>query len=151
MRRPAHCSLTCPNSLGAQGRIAVKYYIEPVTGFLTIDALLSGEKGAFGSAVSHLILPMIVLGTNPLAIIARMTRSAMLEVLGEDYIRTARAKGLSQLRVVALHAAGDIAGAIAVCTGVSETSGIFLPSFAVAAIRSLFLWRMMVGVVSVNG
>jgi dipeptide transport system permease protein len=86
------------------GRIDVKYFIEPVTGFLTIDALLSGEKGAFRSAVSHLILPTIVLGTQPLAIIARMTRSAMLEVLGEDYIRTARAKGLSTLRVVALHA-----------------------------------------------
>jgi dipeptide transport system permease protein len=86
------------------GRISVKHFIDPVTGFLTIDALLSGEKGAFGSAVSHLILPTIVLGTNPLAIIARMTRSAMLEVLGEDYIRTARAKGLSNLRVIALHA-----------------------------------------------
>ena len=86
------------------GRIDVKYYLEPVTGFLTIDALLSGEKGAFRSAVSHLILPTIVLGTQPLAIIARMTRSAMLEVLGEDYIRTARAKGLSTVRVVALHA-----------------------------------------------
>ncbi len=65
---------------------------------------MSGEKGALRSAASHLILPTIVLGTNPLAIIARMTRSAMLEVLGEDYIRTARAKGLSTLRVVALHA-----------------------------------------------
>jgi dipeptide transport system permease protein len=86
------------------GRIDVKYYIEPVTGFLTIDALLSGERGAFRSALSHLVLPMIVLGTNPLAVIARMTRSSMLEVLGEDYIRTARAKGLSRLRVVALHA-----------------------------------------------
>ncbi len=86
------------------GRIGVKYYLEPVTGFLTIDALLSGEKGALQSAVSHLILPTIVLGTNPLAIIARMTRSAMLEVLGEDYIRTARAKGLSNVRVIALHA-----------------------------------------------
>jgi len=86
------------------GRIAVKYYLEPVTGFLTIDALLSGEKGAFESAVSHLILPTIVLGTQPLAIIARMTRSAMLEVLGEDYIRTARAKGLSNVRVIGLHA-----------------------------------------------
>ena len=86
------------------GRISVQYFIEPVTGFLTIDALLSGEKGAFRSAVSHLILPTIVLGTQPLAIIARMTRSAMLEVLGEDYIRTARAKGLSTVRVVALHA-----------------------------------------------
>ncbi len=86
------------------GRIAVAYYFEPVTGFHLIDAWLSGEKGALRSAASHLILPTIVLGTNPLAIIARMTRSAMLEVLGEDYIRTARAKGLSTLRVVGLHA-----------------------------------------------
>jgi dipeptide transport system permease protein len=86
------------------GRIAVKYFIEPVTGFLTIDSLLSGEKGAFASAVAHLVLPTIVLGTVPLAVIARMTRSSMLEVLGEDYIRTARAKGLSRVRVVALHA-----------------------------------------------
>jgi len=86
------------------GRIAVKYFIEPTTGLLLIDSLISGEKGAFWSAASHLILPTIVLGTNPLAVIARMTRSAMLEVLGEDYIRTARAKGLSGLRVVGLHA-----------------------------------------------
>ena len=86
------------------GRIAVQYFIEPVTGFLLIDTLLAGDKGAFWSALTHLILPAIVLGTNPLAVIARMTRSAMLEVLGEDYIRTARAKGLSNLRVVALHA-----------------------------------------------
>ncbi|WP_431274890.1 ABC transporter permease subunit [Variovorax ureilyticus] len=86
------------------GRIAVQYYIEPVTGFLLIDSLLSDDKGAFLSAVQHLVLPAIVLGTNTLAVIARMTRSAMLEVLGEDYIRTARAKGLSPLRVVGVHA-----------------------------------------------
>jgi dipeptide transport system permease protein len=86
------------------GRIAVQYFIEPTTGFLLIDTLLSDEKGAFLSTVAHLILPTIVLGTNPLAVIARMTRSAMLEVLGEDYIRTARAKGLSQTRVVVVHA-----------------------------------------------
>src|SRR5262249_23682631 len=86
------------------GRIAVQYFIEPVTGFLTIDSLLSGEKGAFRSTLSHLVLPTIVLGTVPLAVIARMTRSSMLEVLGEDYIRTARAKGLSRFRIVALHA-----------------------------------------------
>ena len=86
------------------GRIGVQYYFEPVTGFHLVDAWLSGEKGALRSAASHLVLPAIVLGTNPLAIIARMTRSAMLEVLGEDYIRTARAKGLSAVRVVALHA-----------------------------------------------
>jgi dipeptide transport system permease protein len=86
------------------GRISFAHYIEPVTGFLLIDTLLAGNKAAFWSAATHLILPTIVLGTNPLAVIARMTRSAMLEVLGEDYIRTARAKGLSNLRVVALHA-----------------------------------------------
>lgn len=86
------------------GRIAVQYFFEPVTGFMLIDSLLSGEKGAFMSTVSHLILPTIVLGTNPLAVIARMTRSAMLEVMGEDYIRTAKAKGLSNFRVVAVHA-----------------------------------------------
>jgi dipeptide transport system permease protein len=86
------------------GRIAVQYYVEPVTGFLLVDTLLAGDTDAFWSALAHLVLPMIVLGTIPLAVIARMTRSAMLEVLGEDYIRTARAKGLSATRVVAIHA-----------------------------------------------
>lgn len=86
------------------GRIAVQYYFETVTGFHLVDAWLSGEKGAFKSAALHLLLPAIVLGTQPLASIARMTRSAMLEVLGEDYIRTARAKGLPASRVIGLHA-----------------------------------------------
>ncbi len=86
------------------GRMDVKYFIEPRTGFLLVDALMSDEKGAFLSAAKHLILPTIVLGTNPLAVVARMTRSAMLEVLGEDYIRTARAKGLPPFKVIAVHA-----------------------------------------------
>jgi len=87
------------------GRIdLINYYFEPVTGFMLIDSWLSGQPGAFASAVSHLILPTIVLGTIPLAIIARMTRSSMLEVLGEDYVRTAKAKGLPPWRVVGLHA-----------------------------------------------
>ena len=86
------------------GRIAAEYYIEPVTGFLLVDSWLSGEPGAFRSAARHLILPAIVLGTVPLATIARMTRSSMLEVLGEDYVRTARAKGLAPGRVVVVHA-----------------------------------------------
>ena len=86
------------------GRISLFYFFPPVTGFMLIDSLLSGAKGAFSSALSHLILPAIVLGTIPLAVIARQTRSAMLEVLGEDYVRTARAKGLSSFRVVAIHA-----------------------------------------------
>jgi dipeptide transport system permease protein len=71
---------------------------------MLIDSLLSGQKGAFLSALHYLILPTVVLATIPLAVIARQTRSAMLEVLGEDYVRTARAKGLPPRRVVALHA-----------------------------------------------
>ena len=86
------------------GRIDLDYYFEDGTNFMLYDAWVSGQEGAFASAVSHLILPSIVLGTIPLAVIARMTRSAMLEVLGEDYVRTARAKGLSNFRVVGIHA-----------------------------------------------
>jgi dipeptide transport system permease protein len=86
------------------GRISLVYYFEPVTGFMLVDSLLSGQAGAFASAVSHLILPSVVLATIPLAVIARQTRSAMLEVLGEDYVRTARAKGLPPFRVIGLHA-----------------------------------------------
>ena len=86
------------------GRLNILYFFEPVTGFMLIDSLLSGEPGAFKSAIRHLILPTVVLGTIPMAVIARQTRSAMLEVLGEDYVRTARAKGLPPLRVVGLHA-----------------------------------------------
>ena len=87
------------------GRIdMIQYYFEPVTGFMLIDSLLSDQKGAFLSALHHLVLPMIVLGTVPLAVIARMTRSSMLEVLSEDYVRTARAKGLSEFRVISVHA-----------------------------------------------
>ncbi len=86
------------------GRISLLYYFPQVTGFMLIDSLLSGQEGAFQSAVSHLVLPAIVLATIPLAVIARQTRSAMLEVLSEDYVRTARAKGLPPRRVVGLHA-----------------------------------------------
>ena len=87
------------------GRIdLIKYYFQPVTGFMLIDSIISGQKGAFKDAVRHLILPTIVLGTVPLAVVARMTRSSMLEVLEEDYVRTARAKGLSAFRVIGLHA-----------------------------------------------
>src|SRR5450432_4093135 len=86
------------------GRIAVEFDVPATTGFMLIDTLRSGDPGAFRSALSHLILPTIALGTIPLAVIARMTRSSMLEVLREDYVRTARAKGAGQFRVVAIHA-----------------------------------------------
>ncbi len=87
------------------GRIdLIRFYFEPVTGFMLIDAMLSEQKGAFLDALHHLVLPAFVLGTVPLAVVARMTRSSMLEVLSEDYVRTARAKGLSPSRVIGLHA-----------------------------------------------
>ena len=76
---------------------------------MLIDAWLAERadpgmnQGAWINAVKHLILPAVVLATIPLAVIARMTRSSMLEVLREDYVRTARAKGLSPLRVVVVH------------------------------------------------
>jgi dipeptide transport system permease protein len=89
------------------GRIGIEFDVEPSTGFMLIDAALASwrgqEPGAFTSAALHLVLPATVLGTIPMAVIARMTRSAMLEVLREDYMRTARAKGLSPARVVLHH------------------------------------------------
>ena len=96
------------NTLGltpVSGRVdLIKFFYPPVTGFALIDSLWSGQKGAFWDAVRHLILPTVVLGTVPLGVIARMTRSSMLEVLEEDYVRTARAKGLSTRRVIGVHA-----------------------------------------------
>jgi dipeptide transport system permease protein len=86
------------------GRISLTQFFPSVTGFMLIDSLLSGKPGAFWSAVHHLILPTIVLATIPLAVIARQTRSAMLEVLGEIYIMTAKSKGLAPRRVIWLHA-----------------------------------------------
>jgi dipeptide transport system permease protein len=86
------------------GRMSVMFFVEPVTGFVLIDTWLAGDYKAMQSALRHLILPATVLATVPLAVIARMTRSSMLEVLNEDYIRTARAKGLAPQRVIGLHA-----------------------------------------------
>ncbi len=91
------------------GRISVLYDIEPLTGFMLIDSLqkeVVEEEGfsAFFSALRHLILPSIAMGTIPLAVIARMTRSSLLEVLKEDYIRTAKSKGLSPFYVICKHA-----------------------------------------------
>ncbi|MGQ0676555.1 MAG: ABC transporter permease subunit, partial [Rhodospirillales bacterium] len=86
------------------GRISVQHFVEPVTGFVLLDAWLAGEWSAFKSALQHLILPAIVLSTVPLATIGRMTRSSMLEVLNEDYIRTARAKGVFETLVISRHA-----------------------------------------------
>jgi dipeptide transport system permease protein len=118
------------------GRISLMYFFPQVTGFMLIDSLLSGQKGAFTSALSHLILPSIVLATIPLAVIARQTRSAMLEVLGEDYVRTARAKGLAPLRVVGLHALRN--AMIPVLTTIGLQVGVLLAGAILT--ETIFSW-----------
>ena len=90
--------------LPVAGRISFIHDIESITGFMLIDTLLAEDRGAFISAVQHLVLPTIVLATIPIAVITRMTRSSMLEVLRQDYIRTARAKGVPEYRVIFTHA-----------------------------------------------
>jgi dipeptide transport system permease protein len=104
--------LTFSISMGitpVSGRISIMFDVEHVTGFMLIDTLMPEvieEEGlaAFISAVKHLILPSLAMGTIPLAVIARMTRSSFLEVIREDYIRTAKAKGLSLSSIVWKHA-----------------------------------------------
>jgi len=118
------------------GRIGIDFDEPVVTGFMLVDALLSRDPGAFGSAVAHLILPAVVLGTIPLAVIARMTRSAMLEVLREDYIRSARAKGLSPARVIVAHALRN--ALIPVVTVVGLQVGTLLAGAVLT--ETLFSW-----------
>jgi peptide/nickel transport system permease protein len=75
-----------------------------LSGFYVLSSTLSGNWQALKDVLSHLILPSIALGSIPMAIVARMTRSSMLEVLNQDYIRTARAKGLRERAVLMRHA-----------------------------------------------
>ena len=90
-------------ALPVAGRMALEFDVPVRSGFMLIDAALVDEPGAWRSALSHLVLPAVVLATGPAAVLARMTRAAMLDVLGEDYVRTARAKGLGERRVIWLH------------------------------------------------
>ena len=118
------------------GRIAVQYDVPPVTGFMLIDTLRAGDVAAFRSALSHLILPTIALGTIPLAVIARMTRSSMLEVLREDYVRAARAKGLPRWRVIVVHALRN--ALIPVITVVGLQVGLLLSGAILT--ETIFSW-----------
>ncbi len=132
--------LLMSNTLGltpVSGRVdLIKYYYPAVTGFALIDSLLSDQKGAFKDALHHLILPSIVLGTVPLAVIARMTRSSMLEVLEEDYVRTARAKGLSAARVIGIHALRN--ALIPVVTSIGLQVGTLLAGAVLT--ETIFSW-----------
>ena len=119
------------------GRISVMYDIDHVTGFMLIDTLLSDDGiEAFWDALRHLILPSIAMGTIPLAVIARMTRSSMLEVIGEDYMRTAKAKGLSSFKIIAIHGLRN--ALIPVITII----GLMLSSIVTGAIltETIFSW-----------
>jgi peptide/nickel transport system permease protein len=88
------------------GRIDTVFedFVPRVTGFLLVDAVLAGDNDALRSALAHLILPALVLGYFSFAYISRMTRSFVLQELGQEYIVTARAKGLSERRVLWVHA-----------------------------------------------
>jgi peptide/nickel transport system permease protein len=77
------------------GRLDITRSLEHPTNFYLLDAIIAGDWRAFVDVVAHLVMPAIALGTIPLAIIARITRAATLDVLSEDYVRTARAKGLT--------------------------------------------------------
>jgi dipeptide transport system permease protein len=131
------------------GRISALYDVEPWSGFLLVDAWVKGEGWVtFKSALQHLILPSIALGTIPLAVIAGMTRSSMLEVIGEDYVRTAKAKGLSRFAVIYVHALRN--AMIPVLTVI----GLLVGSLVTGAIltETIFSWpglgRWLVGSVT---
>jgi peptide/nickel transport system permease protein len=90
--------------LPMMGRISMGVDIPAVTGFMLVDTLLAAQLSAFWDALRHLVLPSLTLATIPMAIVARMTRSSMLEVLNRDYVRTARAKGMDERVVILRHA-----------------------------------------------
>ncbi len=120
------------------GRIDYIYDVPPVTRFMLIDSLLSQDQygfDAFFNALLHLILPAITLSTIPMAIIARMTRSSLLGVLKAEYIRTARSKGLSQQRIIWVHALRNALIPILTISGVQVSiimSGVIITEYIFA-------------------
>lgn len=120
------------------GRIDYIYDVPPVTRFMLIDSLLSQDQygfNAFFNALLHLILPAVTLSTIPMAIIARMTRSSLLGVLKAEYIRTARSKGLSQQRIVWIHALRNALIPILTVSGVQVSiimSGVIITEYIFA-------------------
>lgn len=87
-----------------KGRLDFGYKIPSITGMYLIDSLLAGDLPAFKNAFSHLLLPAITLGASMGAIVARITRSSMIETLRSDYVILARAKGLKEWKVISIHA-----------------------------------------------
>ncbi len=106
------------------GRIGIDVELEVITNFYILDAIITRNWAALRNVLHHLALPALALSTIPMAIVARMTRSSMLEVLRQDYIKTARAKGLSEMKVVFKHALRN--GLIPVVTVIGLQFGILL-------------------------
>ena len=118
------------------GRLGVDIDLTIITNFYILDSILTRNWTALKDTLMHLALPAIALSTIPLAIIARMTRSSMLEVLRQDYIKTARAKGLSEVKVVLKHALRN--GLIPVVTVVGLQFGILLGGAILT--ETVFAW-----------
>lgn len=110
--------------LPTNGRENIRNPIDAITHFFLLDTLMHGNFDQFKAAFKHLLLPAIALGTIPMAMIARMTRSSMLDVMGSDYIRTARAKGQKMFWVVYKHAFKN--AFIPVLTVIGLQSGLLL-------------------------
>jgi|SRR5579872_570292 len=118
------------------GRLSMQYAVTPVTHLVILDALLEGNWAAAADGLWHLCLPATTLGTIPLAIIAKMTRSGMLDVLGSDYIRTARAKGLAERAVVVRHGLRN--ALIPILTVIGLQTGLLLGGAVLT--ESIFAW-----------
>lgn len=119
------------------GRISAGFDLDPWSGFYLIDTWVRGLGWeGFKAAVMHMILPSIVLGTIPFAAIARMTRSSLLEVLREDYVRTAKAKGLAFFQIVFVHALSN--ALIPVVTVIGLMLGTLLTGAVLT--ETLFSW-----------
>ena len=118
------------------GRLGVDIDLTTITKFFILDSILTRNWAALKDALMHLALPSIALSTIPLAIVARMTRSSMLEVLRQDYIKTARAKGLSEVKIVFKHALRN--GLIPVVTVVGLQFGILLGGAILT--ETVFAW-----------
>lgn len=124
------------NILPPSGRLSTGVDLHTITNFYLIDSILTGNWTAFFDALKHLLMPGLALATIPMAIIARMTRSSMLEVMRQDYIRTANAKGLKNTIIIFQHALKN--ASLPVLTVVGLQFGLLLGGAVLT--ESIFSW-----------
>lgn len=118
------------------GRMDQRNPVESITNLYVLDTIITGQWSQLWTVIKHLILPSVALGTIPMAVIARMTRSSMLEVMSSDFVRTAKAKGLSQFIVVYKHALKN--AFIPVLTVVGLQTGALLGGAVLT--ETIFAW-----------